>query len=106
MWMVGLFLSGDIESNPGPPKPSLPQTTLKLNQTLICSIRNKPINLNQYSILYNSTPSYWIHKNCIKIQLQDYHSLWTCNSHTQPSITTQQLNYLTLTSIRRTLPSN
>ena len=68
-----LLKAGDIETNPGPPRPN--------TKTWTCDLCTKTIARNQYSILCNSIPSHWIHKKCSAIRLEQYHNEWTCRLH-------------------------
>ena len=67
-----LILSGDVETNPGPPSTKYP-----------CGICSKPCKSNQPAIQCNSCEA-WIHKKCVKINPIIWESLantsvsWEC----------------------------
>ena len=82
-----LILAGDIETNPGPPKPtaSLPTTTWT------CHLCNKHITSRHFSYRCKTTPIHWVHKTCTSTLLPPYDQKhWTCSLHTQNTTTTQQ----------------
>src|SRR6478609_3097833 len=57
-WLAArLILAGDIETNPGPPKPtaSLPTTTWA------CHLCCKHITSRHFSYRCNTTPIHWVH---------------------------------------------
>src|SRR6476619_704430 len=60
-WLAArLSFAGDIEINPGPPKPtsSLPTTTWTCHQC------NKHITSRHFSYRCNTAPIHWVHKTC------------------------------------------
>ena len=62
-----ILLAGDVETNPGP--------------IYICDLCTNHITNRQTSILCNSTPPHWIHKNCTNTTLAQYRGNphWTCH---------------------------
>ena len=73
VWLI--ILSGDIETNPGP-------HTSAQKPKYLCTLCNKYIHKNAYSIRCNHNDTHWLHLKCTNTSLKTYKNKWKCILHT------------------------